>query len=156
LQPQLAATDPRHIAAGPGADDQDFGLEGLHQTLRSSPRRRGPRFRLGAQRLDEIAPAGVHVFNQPQLPLTVPLLDPPLPLKRRPAGPVSLEPDEFAYAVLGGELRPRPFLVLPSAQADVVRRARIERPIPSAGHDVGEEGQGRGPKLKPRSPPPRG
>uniref|UniRef100_A0A0N4ZZC5 PE-PGRS family protein n=1 Tax=Parastrongyloides trichosuri TaxID=131310 RepID=A0A0N4ZZC5_PARTI len=156
LQPQLAATDPRHIAAGSGADDQDFGLEGLHQTLRSSPRRRGPRFRLRAQRLGQIAPARVHVFNQPQLPLTVPLLDLPLPLKRRLAGFVDLEPDQSFDLIAGCELGARPFLVLPGPQTDVVRRARVERPIPSAGHDVGEEGQGRGPKLKPGSPPPRG
>ncbi|MNC78200.1 hypothetical protein D3C75_1303610 [compost metagenome] len=29
VQPELAASDARDIAAGSGADDQDFGFEGL-------------------------------------------------------------------------------------------------------------------------------
>ena len=89
----------------------------------------------------QIDPAGVRFFDQLKLPDPLPFLDLTLAHEGRVTGLVNLEPDEQGDAMLRGEAVEVTLAMLVDPFDQIVGRAGVERPVPLAGDDVGEERQ---------------
>jgi hypothetical protein len=84
----------------------------------------------------KVFPLGIHLFDQPDLPRAVPLLEPLLPLNRLVHASVHLEVHERVHTVLLGKSVHATFPMRFDAIGEIACYAYIQRSVGFAGEDV--------------------
>lgn len=97
--------------------------------------------------VEEVAPGGVLLFDEAELPGAAPFLDAAFAGEGVVAGGVGFGPDEPLAAVLLRVAVEGSVAVLEGADLEVVGVADVGRAVAAAGHDAGPEGQGRRPTI---------
>src|SRR4051794_23414561 len=146
LEPGLSSPRPKAESGHPAVWLYRFGYRsrgcrGSCAWVPGSQLRRAPERRRSLRdRLVQVAPFRILLFDEPDLPIAPPFLELFFAPDRGGGIVIDLEPDQTIDAVSPGEARDDFGLVLMDTADEIPGHAEIERPVSSAGEEIDVEG----------------